>query len=119
LLSIFAVTCVLHTGTHKVTACTKFLSAGVSATAIGTGNSHTCVVVTGGGLMCWGYNYDGQLGIGSNWEQYSPVAVNLGPGTLAMRVRALIWHCVSPPPPPRSLSVSSGSLSLQALARSM
>jgi alpha-tubulin suppressor-like RCC1 family protein len=59
--------------------------AGVSATAIARGMYHTCALVTGGGLMCWGDNNKGQLGIGSTADQLSPVAVSLGSGKLAIR----------------------------------
>ena len=58
--------------------------AGVSATAIAAGGSHTCAVVTGGGLRCWGSNSNGQLGIGGTVNQKSPAAVSLGTGELAM-----------------------------------
>jgi alpha-tubulin suppressor-like RCC1 family protein len=62
----------------KSRACTH--PAGVSATAVSTGAYYTCAIVTGGGLRCWGYNGNGQLGIGSTSSQYSPVAVGLGSG---------------------------------------
>jgi alpha-tubulin suppressor-like RCC1 family protein len=57
--------------------------AGVSATAISVGESHTCAIVTGGALMCWGRNGNGQLGIGSTSDYHSPVAVGLGSGMSA------------------------------------
>jgi alpha-tubulin suppressor-like RCC1 family protein len=39
--------------------------AGISgATGIGVGSAHTCVVVAGGAVQCWGANYEGQLGDG-------------------------------------------------------
>jgi alpha-tubulin suppressor-like RCC1 family protein len=40
--------------------------------------------VTGDGLLCWGSNDYGQLGIGNNADQNSSVAVNLGQGALSM-----------------------------------
>jgi alpha-tubulin suppressor-like RCC1 family protein len=55
-------------------------SPGLSATAIAAGGYHTCAIVTGGGIMCWGFNDHGELGIGSNSQQTYPVAVYLGSG---------------------------------------
>jgi hypothetical protein len=59
-------------------------STGVSSSAITAGYLYTCAVVTNGGLMCWGGNGYGQLGIGSTVDQCSPAAVMLGSGALAM-----------------------------------
>ena len=33
---------------------------------------HTCVIVTGGAIMCWGTNSSGEVGDGSNIERTSP-----------------------------------------------
>ncbi len=55
------------------------MAAGVSATTITLGGLHTCAIVAGGGVKCWGYNDYGQLGIGSTLQQTSPVSV-LGAG---------------------------------------
>ena len=54
---------------------------GVTATSIAAGAYHTCALVTGGVVKCWGQNSDGQLGTGNTSPQTSPVVVNLGTGT--------------------------------------
>ncbi len=48
---------------------------GLSATAIAAGWKHTCAIVADDGVKCWGYNGDGQLGIGSTADRTSPAAV--------------------------------------------
>jgi hypothetical protein len=53
---------------------------GVSATAIASGGSHSCVIVNGGDVKCWGDNSKGQLG---NWTIImltDPVDALLGSG---------------------------------------
>ena len=65
---------------HLPRTCKKH-TPGLAATAISAGGSHTCALVTGGRLMCWGSNANGQLGIGSTTDQYSPQAVSLSRGT--------------------------------------
>jgi hypothetical protein len=66
------------------------MAAGVSATAIALGDGQTCAIEAGGGVKCWGNNAYGQLGIGSNEWQTSPVAV---PG--AGRERGVPWSLLS------------------------
>ncbi len=51
------------------------MAAGVSATAIALGRDHTCAIEADGGVKCWGWNYNGQLGIGNTDYQTSPVVV--------------------------------------------
>ncbi len=63
---------------------------GLSASAIAAGGYHTCAIVAGGGVKCWGYNDYGQLGIGSTSQQTSPVVVAGEGGGLS-------W-CLVPPP---------------------
>ncbi len=55
-------------------------TAGISAIAVALCYRHTCAVVTGGVVKCWGYNVEGQLGIGSSENQASPRTVDLGSG---------------------------------------
>lgn len=50
------------------------LSSGVSAVA--AGGSHTCAIITGGGLKCWGNDGVGQLGNNTSLTD-SPIPVNV------------------------------------------
>ena len=49
------------------------LTAGVKA--ITASNSHTCALLNGGGVRCWGYNGYGQLGDGTTTSRIAPVDV--------------------------------------------
>lgn len=50
------------------------LTSGVAS--VSAGGSHTCAVTTAGGLKCWGYDYDGELGNDANLvNQPTPVNV--------------------------------------------
>ncbi len=54
--------------------------AGDSAVAIALGSGHTCALLAGGGVKCWGANGYGQLGTGDTSSRSSPVSVSLGSG---------------------------------------
>jgi trimeric autotransporter adhesin len=46
------------------------------AEAISQGYLHTCAIVNSG-VQCWGYNYQGQLGNGTQSDSHVPVTVHL------------------------------------------
>jgi alpha-tubulin suppressor-like RCC1 family protein len=63
------------------------LETGVNDVAAGL--SHTCALTTGGGMKCWGNNYDGQLGDGTTAQRNAPVDVSgLATGVATMATGA-------------------------------
>ncbi len=46
-----------------------------AALSVAAGGDHTCALLSGGAVQCWGYNYHGQIGDGTNTTRTRPVSV--------------------------------------------
>ncbi len=60
------------------------------ATAIAAGDNHTCALLAGGSVACWGYNLHGQVGDGTTADRPSPVTLNGISGATAITAGG--WH---------------------------
>ena len=65
------------------------LASGVAA--LRAGDTHTCALIGGGGVKCWGDNLYGQIGDGTHTARTTPVDV-VGLGAAAAAIAAGHYH---------------------------
>ena len=72
---------------------TSSLGTGRTAVAISAGNSHTCAILDDASVSCWGDNYYGQLGDGTNSGSYTPTQTSsLGIGRIPVAISSGVMH---------------------------
>ncbi|MEV5568956.1 Ig-like domain repeat protein [Spirillospora sp. NPDC052269] len=76
------------TTTDRHTPVYAHLPAGVSATRVAGGVSHSLAVTSDGRVLAWGYNYWGMLGDGTQDDHHTPVEVHLPTGVRVTEVSA-------------------------------
>lgn len=59
-----------------------FYSNGKTVISIAAADTHTCAIMTGGTVYCWGSNDSGQLGSNSSYDQYFPYHTSTTAGSL-------------------------------------
>ena len=59
---------------------------------ISMGLFHSCAILENDSLACWGYNLDGQLGIGNNIDRKLPRLLDLGPLRTAKQISLGAYH---------------------------
>ena len=71
------------------------LPPGISAKSISAGGYHACIISQNGDLYCWGWNSNGQLGLGNTTDSYTPTKVQITGGRSVLAVSAGYAHtCV-------------------------
>ena len=68
------------------------LPAGLTFTAIATGQYHNLALASNGSLYAWGYNVDGQLGDGNKTTPTAPVLVSIPAGVTPAHIAAGGYH---------------------------
>ena len=67
----------LGNGTNKGEFTTPVTVGGITnATEVAAGGAHSCALLGGGSIDCWGYNKFGEVGDGTTTERTTPVAVS-------------------------------------------
>ncbi len=66
------------------------LGAGLSGVCLTCAQFHSCAVLVGGAVKCWGRNNNGQIGDGTTTSRLTPVnVVGLGSGAASVALGAV------------------------------
>jgi len=65
---------------------------GKTVKSVALGIYHTCAILNDDSMKCWGYNGEGQLGIGSTTNATTPQTVNLGSGKTVKSIGLGDYH---------------------------
>ena len=75
------------TTTDRTSPTAVSLNAGENVIDVGSGDKHTCALLDDGSIKCWGSNYYGQLGDGTNFDRSLPTSTaSLGAGRTAVDI---------------------------------
>ncbi|MGB1461289.1 MAG: S8 family serine peptidase [Candidatus Thalassarchaeaceae archaeon] len=65
---------------------------GIEVLEISSGSFHTCAITSDRSVMCWGENWNGQLGDGSNSDRNTPVQVTVPSNSSAVTIDSGAFH---------------------------
>ena len=65
---------------------------GKNVSKLAVGGRHTCAILNDNTTKCWGYNSDGQLGVGNRTDIATPVSVSFGSNKYATDIFAGKFH---------------------------
>ncbi len=80
----------LDIGDNEFPLAVRAVALGGQAVDVAAGDGHTCALLSGGAIFCWGYGYYGQLGYGNNnsSNEPSPEPVEIAPAMVATSIEA-------------------------------
>lgn len=88
-ISTLSATVVQASTTQSTTSTSSLASQGTLWKQVDVGGSHSCGIQNDGTLWCWGYNSDGELGVGDTFPRTSPTQVGAASDWLSVTVGEL------------------------------